>query len=211
MTIWTNHKASMTKAPTPSRRLGLLHIYTGEGKGKTTSALGMALRAVGGGLKVIMIQFLKTSNRYGELTGAEKLGPGFRIVQMGPDCVRLAKDPSADEDCIGCMECHVDPENPRISDLDAARKALEFAEESLCSGEYDIVILDEVNYAVNYKLLTIDEIVSALERRHESVEVVLTGRSAHPKLLEMADYVTEMREVKHPWRTDTEARKGIEY
>lgn len=201
----------MTKNKTSARRLGLLHIYTGEGKGKTTSALGMALRAVGGGLKVIMIQFLKSSNRYGELTGAEKLGPDFHIVQMGPECVRLARDPSEDKDCIGCMECHVDPENPRVSDLDAARKALEFAEECLRSGEYDIVILDEVNYAITYKLLTVDEIVSALEGRHESVEVVLTGRNAHPRLLEMADYVTEMKEIKHPWRSDTDARKGIEY
>ncbi len=201
----------MTDRQTPPRRLGLLHIYTGEGKGKTTSALGMALRAVGGGLKVIMIQFLKTSNRYGELTGAEKLAPGFKIVQMGPECVRLAKDPSADEDCIGCMECHVDPENPRVADLDAARKALEFAEECLCSGEYDIVMLDEVNYAINFGLLTIDEVADTLDRRHETVEVVLTGREAHSRLLDMADYVTEMKEVKHPWRDDTEARKGIEY
>lgn len=201
----------MTDRQTPPRRLGLLHIYTGEGKGKTTSALGMALRAVGGGLKVIMIQFLKTSNRYGELTGAERLSPGFKIVQMGPECVRLAKDPSADEDCIGCMKCHVDPENPRVADLDAARKALEFAEECLCSGEYDIVMLDEVNYAINFGLLTIDEVAQALERRHEAVEVVLTGREAHSRLLDMADYVTEMKEVKHPWRDDTGARKGIEY
>lgn len=201
----------MTDRQTPPRRLGLLHIYTGEGKGKTTSALGMALRAVGGGLKVIMIQFLKTSNRYGELTGAERLSPGFKIVQMGPECVRLAKDPSADEDCIGCMECHVDPENPRVADLDAARKALEFAEECLCSGEYDIVMLDEVNYAINFGLLTIDEVADTLERRHEAVEVVLTGREAHSRLLDMADYVTEMKEVKHPWRDDTGARKGIEY
>lgn len=201
----------MTDRQTPPRRLGLLHIYTGEGKGKTTSALGMALRAVGGGLKVIMIQFLKTSNRYGELTGAERLSPGFKIVQMGPECVRLAKDPSAAEDCIGCMKCHVDPENPRVADLDAARKALEFAEECLCSGEYDIVMLDEVNYAINFGLLTIDEVADTLERRHETVEVVLTGREAHPRLLDMADYVTEMKEVKHPWRDDTGARKGIEY
>jgi len=201
----------MTNRPTTPRRLGLINIYTGEGKGKTTSALGMAMRAVGGGLKVIMIQFLKSSNRYGELKGAERLGPGFKIVQMGPDCVRLARDPLADEDCIGCMECHVNSDNPRVSDLDAARKAIEFAEECLASGEYDIVILDEVNYAVNFKLLTVDEVIETIERRAESVEVVLTGRSAHPRLLEMADYVTEMKELKHPWRKEAEARKGIEY
>jgi cob(I)alamin adenosyltransferase len=189
----------------------LLHIYTGEGKGKTTSALGMALRAVGGGLNVIMIQFLKTSNRYGELTGAERLAPDFKIVQMGPECLRLADNPSADEDCVGCMKCHVNPESPRVFDLDAARKALEFAEECLFSGEFDIVILDEINYAIKFKLLTVEEVIATLEKRREAVEVVLTGREAHPKLLAMADYVTEMKEVKHPWRDDTEARKGIEY
>ena len=201
----------MTDCPKSPRRTGLLHIYTGEGKGKTTSALGMALRAVGGGLHVIMIQFLKSSNRYGELSGAERLAPAFKIVQMGPDCVRLATNPSADEDCIGCMKCHVDPDNPRVSDLDAARKALEFTEECLTSGEFDIVILDEINYAINFKLLTVDEVIGTLERRRESVEVVLTGRKAHPRLLAMADYVTEMKEVKHPWRDDTEARRGIEF
>ncbi len=202
----------MTKIPTPPLgHLGLVHIYTGEGKGKTTSALGLALRAVGGGLRVIMIQFLKTSNRYGELTGADRLKPDFEIVQMGPECVRLAKDPAADKNCIGCMECHVDPENLRIADLEAARHALEFAEECISSGKYDIVILDEINYAINFRLLSVDEVLSALKGRRESVEIVLTGRSAHPKLLELADYVTEMREVKHPWRKDMGARKGIEY
>jgi cob(I)alamin adenosyltransferase len=171
----------------------------------------MALRAVGGGLEVIMIQFLKTSNRYGELAGAQRLAPSFKIVQMGPDCVRLTENPAADEDCVGCLKCHVNPDSPRVSDLDAARKALEFAEECLTSGEFDLVILDEINYAINFKLLTVQEVIDTLERRRESVEVVLTGREAHPRLLAMADYVTEMKEVKHPWRDDTEARKGIEY
>ena len=195
----------------PGRRAGLIHIYTGEGKGKTTSALGMALRAVGGGLKVIMIQFLKTSNRYGELKGADRLSPGLKIVQMGPGCVRLQKDPTADKECTGCMECHVDPANPRVSDLEAARRALEFSEECMSTGAYDLVILDEINYAIEFNLLSADEVASILKRKHESVEVVLTGRSADPKLVELADYVTEMREVKHPWRSGMAARKGIEY
>ncbi len=201
----------MTMSHTPPRRPGMVHIYTGEGKGKTTSALGMALRATGGGLKVIMIQFLKASNRYGELKGAEKLEPGFKIVQMGPECVRLAKDPAADEDCVGCMLCHVDPDNPRVADLGAARKGLEFAEECLASGEYDIVILDEINYAINFNLLPVDEVISVIEQGREFAEIVLTGRAAHPKLLELADYVTEMKQIKHPWQKDTDARRGIEY
>lgn len=191
--------------------LGLIHIYAGEGKGKTTSALGMAMRAAGNGLKVIMIQFLKTSNRYGELESAKKLAPGFEVVQMGPECVRLLKDPSADKECTGCMECHVDPNNLRVSDLDAARQALEFAEECLTEGRYDLVILDEINYAIDFKLLTVEEVISLLKRKQKTVEVVLTGRAAHPALVEMADYVTEMRDVKHPWRENIKARKGIEY
>jgi len=195
----------------PGGRTGCIHIYTGEGKGKTTSALGMALRAVGGGLKVIMIQFLKTSNRYGELKGAGRLKPGFEIVQMGPECVRLAKDPGADKECIGCMECHVDPDNPRVSDLEAARRALDFAEECLTSGKYDLVILDEINYAIDFNLLLVEDVVALLKRKDLSVEVVLTGRSAPPQLVELADYVTEMREIKHPWISGTKARKGIEY
>lgn len=190
---------------------GLIHVYTGEGKGKTTSALGMALRAVGGGLKVIMIQFLKTSNRYGELKAATRLNPDFEIVQMGPDCVRLAKDPEADKECVGCMECHVDPDNPRVSDLDAARRALNFAEECVTGGQYDMVILDEMNYALTFKLFTLEEVKSVLKKKCSGVEVVLTGRSAHPAIIEMADYVTEMHEIKHPWRADTPPRKGIEY
>lgn len=202
----------MTGHKTDSRRrLGLIHIYTGEGKGKTTSALGMAVRAVGNGLKVIMIQFLKSSNRYGELKGAGRLGPGFEIVQMGPECVRLKKDPAADGKCIGCMECHVDPDNPKVSDMEAARQALEFGERCVTGGEYDLVILDEINYAVDFNLLSAGEVASLLERKHDEVEVVLTGRAAHPMLIELADYVTEMHEIKHPWRHGAPARRGIEY
>jgi cob(I)alamin adenosyltransferase len=202
----------MSKHRDPSSGLtGLIHIYTGEGKGKTTSALGMALRAVGGGLKVIMIQFLKTSNRYGELKGANKLKPGLEIVQMGPECVRLMKDPAADKECTGCMECHVDPANPRVSDLEAARKALDFAEECLSANKYDLVILDEINYTIEFNLLATEEVISVLKHKHETVEVVLTGRAASPDLIELADYVTEMREIKHPWRTGKMARRGIEY
>lgn len=194
-----------------SRGTGLVHIYHGEGKGKTTAALGMGLRAAGGGLRVIMIQFLKTSNRYGELKAARRLSPEFEIVQMGPECVRLSKDPSADEECTGCMECHVDPKNVRIADLEAARKALEFSKKCLAKGDYDLVILDEINYAIDFGLVSVEDVVSLLNGKAGGVEVALTGRPVHPKLLEIADYVTEMREIKHPWKKGVTARKGIEY
>lgn len=194
-----------------SSKRGRIHVLTGNGKGKTTSALGMAMRAAGGGLRVIMIQFLKTSNRYGELKAALGLAPEFEIVQMGPDCVRLSEDPSADAECTGCMRCHVDPKNPRVTDLDAARKAIEFAEECLTGEDYDLVILDEINYAVGFNLISAEEVLEVLRRRRPEVEVVLTGRNAHQAILDVADYVTEMREVKHPLRHEEQARKGIEY
>ncbi|RJP25101.1 MAG: cob(I)yrinic acid a,c-diamide adenosyltransferase [Candidatus Abyssobacteria bacterium SURF_5] len=191
--------------------LGRVHILTGEGKGKTTAALGLAMRAAGGGLKVIMIQFLKRSNRYGELKAALKLAPEFEIVQMGPECVRLLEDPSADATCTGCMKCHVDPQNLRIADLDAARKGMDLAERALTEDEYDLVILDEINYAIGFNLVAPEEVQALLKRKRRDVEVVLTGRNAHPLLLEAADYVTEMHEVKHPWRRGEQARRGIEY
>lgn len=202
----------MTETPEESKeRAGRIHVYTGEGKGKTTSALGMAMRAVGGGWRVIMIQFLKTSNRYGELKAALRLAPEFEIVQMGPECIRRAKDPSAGAECVGCMECHVDPRNPRVSDLDAARKALEFAERCVGEGDYDLVILDEINYAVAFNLIPAAEVEAMLRRKRKDVEVVLTGRNTHPLILDAADYVTEMHEIKHPWRGGEKARKGVEY
>ncbi|GAB4337326.1 MAG: cob(I)yrinic acid a,c-diamide adenosyltransferase [Candidatus Abyssubacteria bacterium] len=201
----------MTHTGEPSQSRGLIHVYTGEGKGKTTAALGMALRAVGAGRKVIMLQFLKTSNRYGELRAALRLAPDFEIVQMGPGCVRLAKDPSADKECTGCMECHVKPDRLRVSDFEAARRGIERAQQCLTDPAYGMVILDEINYAVHFKLIPVEELTELLRHTHPSVEVVLTGRSAHPTIVEMADYVTEMREIKHPWHSGVTARKGIEY
>jgi cob(I)alamin adenosyltransferase len=109
------------------------------------------------------------------------------------------------------MQCHVDPKHLRVSDLDAARKAFEFAERCLTEETYDLVILDEINYAIGFNLLSVEEVDTLLRRKRETIEVVLTGRNAHQLLLERADYVTEMREVKHPWRRGEQARKGIEY
>jgi cob(I)alamin adenosyltransferase len=201
----------MTVQPEKSRKLGCIHVLTGEGKGKTTCALGMAMRAAGGGFKVMMIQFLKTSNRYGELKAAERLSPDFEIVQMGPECVRLVNEPSADAECTGCMQCHVDPNNLRVTDLDAARRGLELAERCLTEKQYDLVILDELTYAVTFGLVPLEEVESLLRRKLPDIEVVITGRDAHPLLLDIADYITEMREVKHPLQRGEQARKGIEY
>ncbi len=172
---------------------GYIIVLTGNGKGKTTSALGMAMRAVGQGAKVIMLQFLKGAWRYGELEAAKRLAPDFTIHPLGSGFV------------------HVDPDNPDPADVETARKAWETCKEALFSENYGMIILDEINNAIAYGLLPVDEVLNALERRPQNLHVVLTGRDAHPRLLEIADLVTEVKEVKHPYRQGAAARKEIEY
>lgn len=172
---------------------GYVIVLTGDGKGKTTSALGMAVRAIGQGLQVIMLQFLKGSWKYGELETAKRLAPDLTLRQLGSGFVQ------------------VDPDNPDPNDVETAREAWEVSKAALMSGEYGMVILDEINGTIAYGLLPVDEVVAALEQRPPKVHVVLTGRSAHPRLIEMADLVTEMTEIKHPYRDGRPAKKGIEF
>ena len=172
---------------------GYVVVLTGDGKGKTTSALGMAMRAIGQGLRVTMLQFLKGSWKYGELETAARLSPDLTMRQLGGEFIRI------------------DPDNPDSQDVEMAREAWAVAKEALASGDYGMVILDEINGTIAYGLLPVDDVVEAVKQRPEHVHVVLTGRSAHPKLLELADLATEMREIKHPYRTGQPARKGIEY
>ena len=177
---------------TDSRR-GLLLINTGPGKGKTTAALGTALRAVGNGMKVLMLQFLKGSWHYGELDAVQAFGGNFVLKQMGRGFVK-----------IGGAE--TDPEDVRLVEeaWNEARAAIE-------SGEWDMVILDEINYAIGYKMLDPAVVADALRNRPEMVHVILTGRNAHPLLVEIADTVTEMREVKHAYQKGILAQRGVEY
>jgi cob(I)alamin adenosyltransferase len=172
---------------------GYIIVLTGDGKGKTTSALGMAVRAIGQGLKVAMLQFLKGSWKYGELETAKRLAPDLTITQLGGEFIRI------------------DPANPDPGDVEMARKAWEVSKQTLLSGDYGMVILDEINGTIAYGLLPVDEVVAALKERPEGLHVVLTGRMADPKLIEIADLVTEMTEIKHPWRSGQNARKGIEF
>jgi cob(I)alamin adenosyltransferase len=187
------------RPPPPARVNAVAHdegyviVLTGNGKGKTTSALGMAVRAVGQGLRVIMLQFLKGSWKYGELSTAERLAPDLTIRPLGEGFV------------------HVNPDNPDPKDVECARRAWDVCKEALFSGDYGMVILDEVNVAISYGLLSVDEVVAALHQRPPGLHVVLTGRDAHPKILEIADLVTEMTEIKHPYASGLTARKGIEY
>jgi len=177
---------------TESRR-GLVLINTGPGKGKTTAAMGTALRAVGNGMRVLMLQFLKGSWHYGELDSVEAFNGNFVMKQMGRGFVK-----------IGGAE--TDPEDVRM-----VEDAWEEARSAILSGEWDMVILDEINYAISYGMLDPAKVVETLKARPEMVHVILTGRNAHPSLVEIADTVTEMREVKHAYQRGILAQRGIEY
>ena len=174
-------------------RKGLILINTGPGKGKTTAALGTALRAVGNGMRVLVLQFLKGSWHYGELDAVLAHAPNFVLKQMGRGFVK-----------VGGAE--TDPEDIRLVEAAWAE-----AREAILSGDWDLVILDEINYAISYGMLDPEQVAETLLARPEMVHVILTGRNAHAKLVEIADTVTEMREVKHAYQKGILAQRGIEY
>ncbi|MFA5794973.1 MAG: cob(I)yrinic acid a,c-diamide adenosyltransferase [Candidatus Brocadiia bacterium] len=190
---------------------GLVIVITGHGKGKTTSALGAAFRAVGQGLKVLIIQFLKSSPVYGEITTARRLAPDLEIIQAGRDCVFPAKS-SQRFDCHNCdFACHVDPKNPSAQDKDAAASALKLAHEKIASDKYGMVILDEINYAVDYGLISIDDVLNLIQIKPDKLHLILTGRNAPPQLTAAADLVSEILEIKHPFQDGLKSVKGIDY
>jgi cob(I)alamin adenosyltransferase len=172
-------------------RRGLLIVYTGNGKGKTTAALGTALRAVGQGFKVLMIQFIKGSWPSGELASTRLLGESFVIRPMGRG--------------------FVNPRQPRSDDVRAVEQAWEAAREAMASDLYDLLVLDEINCAVDFGMIPIERILEDLARRPPRLHVICTGRSAHAKLLEAADLASEMVEVKHPFQKGLRAARGIDY
>ena len=174
-------------------RRGLILINTGPGKGKTTAAMGTALRAVGNGMSVLMLQFLKGSWHYGELDAMEAFGGKWVMKQMGRGFVK-----------IGGAE--TDPEDVRLVEA-----AWDEARQAILSGEWDMVVLDEINYAIGYGMLDPARVVETLQQKPERVHVILTGRNVHPSLVEIADTVTEMREVKHAYQKGILAQRGIEY
>lgn len=170
---------------------GLIQVYTGDGKGKTTAALGLAVRAAGHGLQVHIVQYMKGWPEYGELI-ALRHQPNITLVQFGrPDFV--------DRD-------HPDPE-----DIALAQQALQHSLDVLRDGRYDVLVLDEINVAVDYELVSLDQVLALLDAKPPHVELVLTGRGAHPQLVERADLVTEMLPIKHPYSKGLGAREGIEY
>lgn len=171
------------------KRLGLVHIYTGNGKGKTTAALGLALRMLGNEGRVIMIQFLKSANVYGEQRKAQECG----IVVESYGLPKFVHG------------------KPEPEEIEAAKKALERAKEVAKSGEWDLVILDEICVALGFKMIELEEVKKLIKEKSPNTELVLTGRYCPEELYELADYVTEMREIKHPYHKGVVARKGIEY
>ncbi|MGI9951831.1 cob(I)yrinic acid a,c-diamide adenosyltransferase [Moorellaceae bacterium AZ2] len=172
-------------------KCGLVQVYTGDGKGKTTAAFGLALRAAGHGLKVVIVQFLKTPD-YGEHKAFVRLTPEIQVKAFG-------------------RRGFIRRQGIQPEDYELARAALSFAREVMLKREADILILDEVNVAVHFGLLPEEEVLDLLQRRPPEMEIVLTGRDAPEGIMAAADLVTEMRPIKHPYSKGIEARRGIEF
>ena len=175
----------------PKLETGIVQVYTGDGKGKTSAAFGLALRAIGRELRVYIIQFIKGGFDYGELHVLNKL-PNLTLKAFGRGKFVTAKP-------------------PEVVDVKFAQEAFTLAKEVVQSGEYDLVILDEVNVALDLKLIDLEEVLKLIKGKPGKVELVLTGRHAPNEVVEVADLVTEMKEVKHPFNKGVQARKGIEY
>jgi cob(I)alamin adenosyltransferase len=172
---------------------GLLIVFTGNGKGKTSAAMGVALRAVGQGFKILMIQFIKGSWHYGELDSAPMLGGAFEIRPMGRGFVKVGTEKP-------------DPEDVRLT-VEAWKAVVEAIE----SDRYEMIILDELNYVIHYGMLPIDRVLEDLAARPERLHIIATGRNAHPRLVEAADLVSEIKEIKHPFQKGILAQRGIDY
>ena len=168
---------------------GYVHVYTGDGKGKTTAAIGLAIRAAGAGMRVYIAQFVKGMH-YSELDSLDRYADRITLKQYGRDCF-IEKEPEQE-------------------DIQAARKGLEEVKGVLISGDYQMVILDEANIATWYNLFSPDELLEVIRAKPESVEIVITGRNADPKVVALADLVTEMKEIKHYYSRGVQARPGIE-
>lgn len=173
------------------KRTGTVQVYTGDGKGKTTAALGQALRAWGHGRRILMIQFMKGRINYGELEAAKKL-EGFDIIQMG-------------------RETFVSKENPDPVDVKLAREAWELLQKKIATGSYDMIIADELNVALDFGLVELQAVLEMIRNKPPELELVITGRYAHTKVIEIADLVSEIKEIKHHYQAGIEAREAVEY
>lgn len=174
---------------TENKMSGMIHLYTGDGKGKTTAALGLALRAVGAGKTVFIAQFVK-GMFYSELNALNRF-PEIELKQYG-------------------LDCFIENE-PAQKDIDAAVRGLKETQEVISSGRFDVFILDEVCIALYYKLFSVEDLKCLIQSKHFDAEIILTGRSAPEELYQIADLVTEMKEIKHYYQKGILARKGIEF
>ena len=177
-------------SPSPSRK-GLVEVFTGNGRGKTSAALGVAIRALGHGFRVCIIQFMKGNFPYGEQKILSQL-PGVTLKIFG-------------------RSSFVDPKNVEDEDRKEGARALEAAKEAVFSGRYDLVVLDEVNVASAWGLININDVLTIIRDKPKGVELILTGRYADRKLIQLADLVTEMVEIKHPFNEGIGARAGLDY
>ena len=173
---------------------GFVIVYTGGGKGKTTAALGMALRAVGYQHKVCMIQFIKGSWHYGEMDSSKRLTPEFELIPAGKGFVGILDDTSPKE------------EHERY-----AKEAIETCKEKILSEKYDLIILDEINYAIHLDLINIQSVIELIKNKPKKLDLVLTGNHAKNEIIELADLVTEMKEIKHPFQSGIKAKEGIDF
>ncbi|HEY7696355.1 MAG TPA: cob(I)yrinic acid a,c-diamide adenosyltransferase [Nitrososphaeraceae archaeon] len=173
---------------------GMVIVYTGNGKGKTTAALGVALRAIGHGLKVCMVQFIKGEWHYGELNSLKKLEPDFELIVAGKGFIGI-----------------IDDDHAFGEHVKAARTALNIVEQKISRGLFDVIILDEINYAVNLGVLKLEDVMNIIHKRPKKVSLILTGNHACEEIISLADLVTEMREIKHPYKKGIRAKKGIDF
>lgn len=173
---------------------GIVIVYTGNGKGKTTASLGVALRAIGHGLRVCMVQFIKGEWHYGELNSIKKLEPDFELIVAGKGFIGIIDD---DHD----FEEHVR----------AAKTALDIVEQKISLDTFDIIILDEINYALHLGVLQLVDVMKILQNRPKHLSLILTGNHACEEIITLADLVTEMKEIKHPYKKGIKAKRGIDF
>lgn len=174
-------------------RQGLVIVHTGNGKGKTTAALGLAVRAWGQGLKILILQFIKGSWKYGELKALEKFEPNLMIEQAGEGFVKQAEG------------------EEKSKHIEVAKHTFLRAKKEIVSDKWDMIILDELNYAVKFGLIEKEAVLELVKTKPANLHLVITGRDAIPELIEMADLVTEMKEVKHPYKKGIKAQRGVEF
>ena len=202
----------MRKMERPRLEQGLVQIYSGMAKGKTTASLGLAFRAIGHGFRVSFIQLVRAKIYSGILESAARLYPNMEVMQFGRTCPYAALLREGMRKCTGCRECFVKKGEATKEDREIAVLGWKKAQQIVASDEYDIVILDDISNAIAYGLITTEQVVELIKSRPPQVELILTGSYLFPQdLLDLANLITEMKEIKHPYYQGIKPRRGIEY